>query len=219
MTCAMTIHQASIAAIEFNDYDFIEASAIGFGTPSTLSPKLSAAYQDIICTIICDADIVPRLGISSAIHLHVRLMAHNPDNTLFEDISDFVKDLQTKLPTKVADFLREGQENIRLKLNDMLSPGKAQHIDALKEYLKGREKVSAIEPEPPGTCIHIFRDGIGYTASYTPCSYFSEIEFVPTMIDDHLVRPGYHRALVTLARDLMQDLDFQFEHQKLPDTS
>ncbi|CAB9513458.1 Lipase (class 3) [Seminavis robusta] len=212
---------AAIAAIEFNDYDFIEASAIGFGSPGTLSPELSAAYQDIITTIVSDADVVPRIGVTSIIHLHLRLMAHSPGPSLWEDVSEFVEDLRTKLPSKVVDVLLGGKEKLSNKLEEMIGPKKYPHVEALEEFLKSQETNSSQIGccEPPGTCIHFFRDGISYSAAFTPCSYFSEVEFVSTMIDDHMVRAGYHRALVTLARDLLDDLDFRFEHQVLPDTS
>ena len=65
---------------------------------------------------------------------------------------------------------------------------------------------------PPGNCIHFFRDGVGFTGTHTPCSFFSTIDLARTLVDDHLVMPGYHRALISVVRDWEQDYNFDFPH-------
>ena len=69
---------------------------------------------------------------------------------------------------------------------------------------KGRARVNPVLI-PPGDCIHFFRDGVGFTGTHTPCDFFSSIEFSRTIIDDHLIMSGYHRALVTFMRDSKND--------------
>ena len=47
---------------------------------------------------------------------------------------------------------------------------------------------------PPGTNMHIYRDGRGLSAAYVPCTFFSAIEFSLRMADDHFISEGYDRA-------------------------
>ena len=49
------------------------------------------------------------------------------------------------------------------------------------------------------------------SGTYTPCTFFDSVEFSRTLIDDHLLEPGYHPALLGLAREV-KGLNFQFEH-------
>jgi hypothetical protein len=66
---------------------------------------------------------------------------------------------------------------------------------------------------PPGTCLHFYRNGLGYSAAYTPCIFFEEIEYVPSLLDDHCCDTGYHRALLTTLRDLKNDLNAVFANE------
>jgi hypothetical protein len=50
------------------------------------------------------------------------------------------------------------------------------------------------------------------TGTYTPCSFFDSVEFSRTLLDDHLLEPGYHPALLGLARDEKGDFNFDFDH-------
>lgn len=220
---------ASIAAIEFNDYGFIEASAIGFGSPSLLSAQLSESYQDVITTIISDSDVVPRLSAPSMVRLYYRMMTHHHGELAKADLHDLMRHLRTKAQrstgVKVIDFLQAQLDKVGTLMDERIQEYVLKHKDRFERYLQRQQDtidrggVNEDYLEPAGTCIHLYRDGTGYTGAYTPCSFFTEIDFVPSMIDDHLIPPGYHRALVTLARDLLQDLDFSFEHQQLPPTS
>ena len=53
---------ASIAAIELNDYSFIDAQAIAFGCPALLDKQQAMETKDYITTIISDADITTRMS-------------------------------------------------------------------------------------------------------------------------------------------------------------
>ena len=59
---------------------------------------------------------------------------------------------------------------------------------------------STVQLFPPGTCIHLYRDGVGVTACYTPCDFFSEFDVSRTMVDDHLIATGYDRLFHEWAR-------------------
>ena len=48
--------------------------------------------------------------------------------------------------------------------------------------------------------------------THTPCSLFDSVEFSRTLLDDHLIEPGYHPALLSLAREEKGDLNFKFDH-------
>ena len=52
---------------------------------------------------------------------------------------------------------------------------------------------------PPGTCINMYRDGIGSSGKYTPCA-FDSIDVTRTMLLDHMTDSGYHRVLLQFAR-------------------
>mmetsp|Transcript_22231 Transcript_22231/g.30970 ORF Transcript_22231/g.30970 Transcript_22231/m.30970 type:complete len:140 (+) Transcript_22231:832-1251(+) len=68
---------------------------------------------------------------------------------------------------------------------------------------------------PPGTCIHLFRDGVGWSGKYTPCDFFDEVDITRTMLFDHLIPEGYHRALLDFVRDQVGNLSFDFNHDLL----
>jgi len=68
---------------------------------------------------------------------------------------------------------------------------------------------------PPGRVIHLFRDGYGFTATHTPNDFFTSVDFAITLIDDHLIPQGYHRALLSAAQDIDRDYKFQFSNDLL----
>ena len=51
---------ASIAAIEWNEYDFIDVEMTGFGCPALLSEELADEAKEFITTVVSDNDCVPR---------------------------------------------------------------------------------------------------------------------------------------------------------------
>jgi hypothetical protein len=68
---------------------------------------------------------------------------------------------------------------------------------------------------PPGTCIHLYRDGVSWQATDTPCNFFNELEVVRHMLDDHFTDTGYYRGLLSFVREQENDLDWQFDHNLL----
>ena len=187
---------AAIAAMEFREYDFIEVKALGFGCPPILSHNLSMATKDYITTVVADADVVPRLSGASMANALLDLLEYDWTN---EVIADGEYSLERARKVLKLGHLLPKKEMVRKWLDDF--------FDKEVRPKLGKEKRPRLDNVlvPPGNCIHIFRDGVGYSGTYTPCDFFSSIDIVRTLIDDHLVMPGYHRALISLVRDWTQD--------------
>ena len=67
---------------------------------------------------------------------------------------------------------------------------------------------------PPGTCIHFYRNGVGISATYTPLSFFNEIDVRRTMMQDHLIDDGYRRIFLEVMRQYKRDHHFAFEEDE-----
>jgi hypothetical protein len=191
---------AAIAAMEFNDYDWITAHSIGFGCPALLSLELGRSTKDYITTVVSDADVVPRTSGASLANMLLDVMSYDWTSKGMEDVEqllDFLNDtVPFEIPKKsIMDWVEAGVEK-----NEKPFFGKVQK-DRLPMVLY-----------PPGTCIHLFRDGSGYTGTYTPCEFFDEIEFSRTLVEDHLIPPGYHRAMVGMLREHTGNLNEDFVH-------
>lgn len=65
---------ACIAAMEFNDEDFIEPDVVGFGSPALLSRELSEEMQDYMTTVVADDDCVPRLSAPTVVNTLLDIM-------------------------------------------------------------------------------------------------------------------------------------------------
>jgi Lipase (class 3) len=187
---------ASIAAMELREYDnWMKVEALGFGTPSLLSPDLSKSTKDYITTVVSDSDIVPRMSGASMANMILDMVEYDWTDEAIKDVEftlERARDVfhfRSLLPEKesvmkwVTDFLND---EVRPKLANRLQNNK----DRLPALLI-----------PPGTCVHIFRDGYGHTGTLTPCDFFSTVEVSQNIIDDHLVATGYHRALLSAAQD------------------
>jgi pimeloyl-ACP methyl ester carboxylesterase len=187
---------ASIAAMEFNDHDFIKVEAVGFGCPSLLSHELSESAKDYITTVVADADIIPRMSGSSMVNMLLDLLEYDWTDSALEDI-----EYSLERSREVASF-------------GHLLPPKETVLKWSEEFFNnrirpkfGKEKRDRLPSVliPPGNCIHFFRDGVGFSGAYTPCNFFSSIDLARTLVDDHLIMPGYHRALVSIVRDWEQN--------------
>jgi hypothetical protein len=49
----------------------------------------------------------------------------------------------------------------------------------------------------------------------TPCSFFSELDVVRRMLDDHLIDTSYYRGLLCFVREQENNRDWQFERNLL----
>lgn len=194
---------AAVAAMEFNDHEWIQVESVGFGCPSLLSRELSEASKDFITTVVADSDIIPRMSGASMANLLLDLIDFDWTEMALDDI----------------DFTFERAKNT-FAFGHLL-PSRDKILDWAKTYIE-REIKPKLQKEkrkrisnvliPPGDCIHFYRDGIGYSGVFTPCTFFDNVDVSRTLVDDHLVVPGYHRALVSTMRDWENDFNFDFPH-------
>lgn len=64
---------------------------------------------------------------------------------------------------------------------------------------------------PPGKCIHFFRDGVGFSATRVPNTFFSEIDVTRRMLDDHIFHSRYEQTFLAVMREHRNDPHFRFE--------
>ena len=183
--------------MELKEHIFLEVEAVGFGCPSLLSRELSTSTKDYITTVVNDADIVPRMSGASMHNLMLDLIEYDWTDDALEDV-EFT--------------LRRGRDS--LDFGNLL-PDTDTVLNWIRDYLNKKvlPKYSNIERKerlpsvliPPGQCIHIFRDGYGFTCTYTPCDFFASVDFSPTVLDDHLIPTGYQRAVLSAVQDSDRD--------------
>eukprot|EP00560_Eucampia_antarctica_P005578 CAMPEP_0197842646 /NCGR_PEP_ID=MMETSP1437-20131217/46856_1 /TAXON_ID=49252 ORGANISM="Eucampia antarctica, Strain CCMP1452" /NCGR_SAMPLE_ID=MMETSP1437 /ASSEMBLY_ACC=CAM_ASM_001096 /LENGTH=578 /DNA_ID=CAMNT_0043452549 /DNA_START=1 /DNA_END=1738 /DNA_ORIENTATION=- len=197
---------ASIAAIIFNqDYaHIIEASAIGFGCPALLSKDLSQQTQSYITTIVADSDVVPRLSTATITNAFLDIISYDWTECILEDLQDLLIKVQKDLPILLSNNL----------IDTIVTYANTTMDKSVRPLLNNITEMDRLEPVliPPGECIHLFRDGSGVTGTHTPCDFFDSIDVTVTMIDDHLIPPGYHRLFLDMMRDYQKDLHFSFHH-------
>lgn len=190
----------AIAAMEFKELDFINVEAVGFGCPSLLSRNISESTKGYITTVVGDDDIIPRMSGATIVNAIADLLNFNWTDLARDDIEFTIQRAEETLP-----FLNilPPKETVLQWADDFLRDSNSE---------MPAEKFHRIDVDliPPGNCMHLFRDGIAFTGSSTPCHFFSSIDFSRTMIDDHLVIPGYHRALISMIREWNQNLNFDF---------
>mmetsp|Transcript_37693 Transcript_37693/g.53158 ORF Transcript_37693/g.53158 Transcript_37693/m.53158 type:complete len:564 (-) Transcript_37693:56-1747(-) len=186
---------AAIAAVLFNEVEWIDASAVAFGCPALLSWELSQSAKDYITTVVTDSDVIPRMSGASISNMFLDVMSFDWTNKALEDIG------------MVLDYFNVPNCDGLLKwANETFDREDRPFFPTIT---KERRKPVLF---PPGTCIHLYRDGIGFSGTYTPCSFFDQIDVTRTMVDDHLIPTGYHRAFLDLLRDSKKDLNFDFDH-------
>lgn len=193
---------ASIAAIEFNDHEKVDVQAIGFGCPALLSKELSESTKSYITTVINDSDVVPRMSGATVSNAILDIMSFDYTDMVVRDVGMLFDVLKAAVPFIPQSSLDGALDHLKKHLGDVVKP----ELDAV---IKERVKQVLI---PPGTCIHLFRDGIAVSGTYTPCDFFNEVDISRTMLDDHYTLPGYHRLFLELARMNQKDLHFKFEH-------
>ena len=186
---------AAIAAMYFNDEDWIDATSIGFGCPALLDLAQSVAVKDYVVTVVTDSDIVPRLSGAVMVNTFLDISSYDWTAKALEDL-ELVLDW-SKLPNK---------EGILKWADSTMSKNDRPFFD---EVTKSRVEQVLY---PPGTCIHVYRDGVGFAATYTPCFFFDTIDLSRTMIDDHMIPTGYHKAFLDLLRYNRNDLRADFQH-------
>jgi len=199
---------AAIAAMEFNNYPWIHANSIGFGCPALLNLELSVSTKEYITTVISDADVVPRMSGASMANLFLDIMSYDWTPKGLVDVDLFL------------DFLNETVffEIPKARIMDWVKVGMQKNeVPYFNKVPKDRLPIALI---PPGTCLHLFRDGSssGYMGTYTPCEFFQSIEFSRTLVDDHYIPSGYHKAMVSMLRDTTGNWNenFQYDLMAIP---
>lgn len=184
---------AAIAAMELREHDFLNVEAVGFGCPSLLSHDLAESTKDYITTVVNDADIIPRMSGASMTNLLLDLIEYDWTNDALEDVKFTLS--RAKETSSFRNFI-PGVDFVLSFLTDYLDN---EVRPKYKNLVLGERLPSQLIP--PGTCIHTFRDGYGFSATYVPCYVFESIEFSLTLIDDHLISTGYQRGMLGAAQD------------------
>lgn len=197
---------ASIAAMEFNDLDFVDATAVGFGCPSLLSNDLAESTKDYILTIVTDSDVVPRMSGATVGNIILDIMGFDWTKRALRDVQQVVDVVRDNVP---FDMPRENDESVLNFVNSTLNKMVRPHLKNIPT-----ERLTPVLV-PPGRCVHFFRDGISFSGVHTPCNFFNSIDITWTMIDDHLTDTGYHRALLSFIRSYRNDMNFRFHHEPI----
>lgn len=192
---------AVIAGMELREHDFLDVEVVGFGCPSLLSRDLSESTKDYITTVVNDADIVSRMSGASMTNILLDLMDYDWTQDALEDLEFSLERARESFPDFASFFpdTQKALEWFETRLNEVVRPNLLQ-----RKNTQQTERLPSVLI-PPGTCIHLFRDGYGVTGTYTPCDFFSSVEFSLTLLDDHLIPTGYNRALLAAAQDTDRD--------------
>lgn len=194
---------ASIACIEFNKQEKIDATCIGFGCPALLTKELSKEWESKITTIVCDADCVPRMSKNTVSNLMLDVMSNDWTGVALEDVNQLIDVLKVNIPFELPqDKVNEAVDWVTEYLAKEVQPG-------MEKITKERSEVQLF---PPGKCIHLFRNGQGVSMHYVPCEFFSEFDVCYSMVDDHLIPTGYNRLMHEVAREKNCDSTFSFRN-------
>lgn len=191
----------AIAAMEFNELDYIEAKAVGFGCPPTLSKDLSESTKDYITTIVCDSDIVPRMSGATISNVVMDVMSRPYKDRALLDVHQIFEAIDANSPIKPSE---EQKKSILEYVEKAIE-------EDYKKYKVEFEPVDVVL-FPPGKCIHVYRDGTGVSGAYVPCTFFNEIDVNRTMIMDHGTADGYDRLFHELMRGSLHQIHFSFPH-------
>ena len=174
-----------------------KTTSVGFGCPALISSNVASRFQDSITTVVSDSDLVPRMSGASLVNMVLDAMSFDWTDKALVDLELILQHLGIP-PKQVLQWANETMETFD------------------RPYF-GKVTKERVEPVlfPPGNCIHLFRDGVGTTGTYSNCSTFRAIEVTRTMVDDHLIPPGYHRAMLEWMRQQTNNPNFAFENDLL----
>lgn len=191
----------AIAAMEFNKLKHFEAKAIGFGCPPVLSKDVSESTKDFITTIVCDSDVVPRMSGATI------------SNVLMEVLSRPYKEMAMGDVHQILDAL-DSNSSIKLskEQHDFILNYVEKGLDDEYEKYKVAYNPLDVVLYPPGKCLHMYRDGVGVSAAYVPCTFFKEIDVTRTMLLDHGTSDGYDNVFHEMMRGYLKQIHFKFPH-------
>jgi hypothetical protein len=165
---------------------------------------LPKKYESQITTVIADADVVPRL--STATIANVLL-----------DVMEFDWTLYAR--RDIAQALDEARAAFPYLLSQSTSKSLMTLVDSMMEtYIKPTIKkptTDRVKPElyPPGSCVHLYKDGSGIAGCIAPCTFFQEIDITRRMVDDHKIATGYEKYFLDLMRQYTNDHNFRFDDE------
>jgi len=183
---------ATIAGMEFKDaFPDIEIEVVGFGCPAMLSQDLGEKVSSFVTTVVSDGDMIPRSSAETLANLAVTLLRFNYADRAVRDVNDALFEFHRRFPSVLGGTEVTNVANSVEKHLGQLLASKKSIVNT----------VELLKPEllPPGKILHIYRDGVGYSCSWTPPTFFDEIDVTRTMISDHLIN-GYNASFEGLLR-------------------
>ena len=131
------------------------------------------------------------------------VLANDWLETAYLDLEQILHVADCNLPIKIPESKKqEIREWVKTEYEKKVKP-------RIAKVPKERAEVMLF---PPGTCIHVYRDGVGVSACKVPCDFFDELDVTRTMVDDHLTVSGYDRMLTELMRAHLSDSTFLFKN-------
>jgi len=195
----------TIAGIEFHDDPRYDVSVVGFGCPAILSEQLSESTKDFVTTVIGDSDIVPRMSAASVGNVVLNILEYDWTSYARRDLQHALNEVIVQntfipLSTNIAN-------NVMKVVDDKI-------FEFIKLGIKDPTNLR-LQPilYPPGRCIHFYRDGCGISGTFTPATFFNEIDITRTMVDDHVIS-GYRRIFLEVMRNFHHDEHFSFDQIK-----
>lgn len=155
----------------------------------------SEETKSYITTVVTDSDVVSRMSGPTVANNILDIMSYDWTQTAMQDLSLWLDTIEFPID----------KDGILAWANETLAQKYLPHLE------KSQERIEQVL-FPPGNCIHLWRNGAGWSGTYTPCSFFDSVEYSRTLLSDHLIEPGYHSALLGLAREEKNDLNFHFHH-------
>lgn len=174
---------ATIAAMEYNSSQLqalgdvkVDARVVGFGCPALLSRELSRATEDFVTTVVADSDVIPRMSGATLGNLILNVSDFDYKEQAERDVEQALLKVKSSLTgsdggksifriddadvSKIMRYVKRGLGNVVTSSSQIESEGDDQRLEPILY--------------PPGRCIHLYRDGIGISGSYVPCTFFNE---------------------------------------------
>ena len=215
---------AALATMQFRGQNYtrwLDAEALGFGTPSLVSPSISYQYKDYITTVINDADVVPRMSGRVMAKAWLKILAFNWTDSALNDYDQLIELMESDDNLMRTFFgsqtSRAWFDESKGRLRGWLQTWFDENLRPWLENLPAQATTDDISQQneaeliPPGECVHFYRDGVTYQASFMNCSFFDELEIVRNAVDDHLIPPGYYRAILGLVRNQLNNPSWSFD--------
>ncbi|GBG30060.1 Lipase, putative [Hondaea fermentalgiana] len=182
---------ATISALEMKEAGFKNVEVVTFGCPALLSRDLSESCQDFVTSVVNDNDLIPRSSGATVGNLAMDILEFDYRERVKRDIRDAVKQLCWHVPFSIKEsdvetFFEQADEQVEKHLGPSVAEKSSERAE--------------VQLFPPGTCLHLYRDGMGVSCSYVPCDFFAEIAVQRTMIEDHLIT-GYDALISQLLED------------------